>query len=123
MTRIRSALALLLAATLLLPGGGHVATGGCVPGSHAVTAATSLVQAESAAPHEPADCAAHHSGNGSAPGGRQHCSDASACAAGAALLTSSLPPRERPADVTPPARFVSILSGRVAPPVTPPPRH
>ena len=119
---IRSPLALLLTATLLLPAV-HVATGGCLPGCHAVTAGMSLVQAELAAPHQGADCAAHHSGNRPVGGGMQHCSAPGTCAVGVALLTSWLPLREQQAEVTSPGSFVAILSSRVAPPVTPPPRH
>jgi len=122
MIRIRSPLALLLAATLLAPGEVHVVTGGCLPGSHTATAMLEA-QAQQPASHQAPSCAAHHPGNGPVRGGMQHCSAPSTCAAGVALFESRPPLRERQAEVTAPTLFPTTLSSRVAPPGTPPPRH
>jgi hypothetical protein len=121
MIRIRSPLALLLAATLLAPGEVHVVTGGCLPGSRA--AAVLEVQAQPPASHQAASCAAHHPGRGPVRGGMQHCSTPSTCAAGVALFESRPTLHERQAEVTAPTLFPTTLSSRVAPPGTPPPRH
>ena len=124
MIRIRSPLALLLAATLLVPGEVHVVTGGCLPGSPTGASVMSAMQAESpASPHQAASCATHHPGQGPARGGMQHCSTPSSCAASAALLEDPIPQREWRAEIAAPALLLTAPSSRIAPPVTPPPRH
>jgi len=122
MIRVCSPLALLLAATLLVPGEVHVVTGGCLPGSHTATAMLEA-QAQQPASHQAANCAAHHPANGPVRGGMQHCSAPSTCAAGVALFERRPPLREWQAEVTAPTLFPTTPSSRVAPPDTPPPRH
>ena len=120
----RTPLALLLAATLLVPGEVHMVTGRCLPGTHTVAAATLDVQAEPPAPsHQAASCAVHHSGQGPVRGGMQHCSAPSTCAASVALLESSPPLRAWHAENAAPGLFPMTPSSRIAPPGTPPPRH
>jgi hypothetical protein len=124
MIRTRSPLALLLAATLLVPGEVHMGTGGCLPGSHAVAPAMLEVQTQSpASSHQAASCATHHPGQGPIHGGMQLCSAPGTCPASVALLESRLPLREWQAEVATPSLFPTIPSSRVAPPGTPPPRH
>jgi hypothetical protein len=123
MIRIRSPLALLLAAVLLVPGEVHVVTGGRLPGFHAVPSAMSAMQAQlPASRHETASCATHHPGQGPARGGVQHCTTPSTCAATVALLEGRAPLREWRAETAVPVLFLTVPSSRVAPPVTPPPR-
>jgi hypothetical protein len=123
MTRIRSPLALLLAATLLVPGEVHVVTGGCLPGSHTVASAMLAMQAQlPASSHQTASCATHHPGQGPARGGMQHCTTPSTCAATVALFEGRAPLREWRAEIAVPVLFLTVPSSRVAPPVTPPPR-
>ena len=125
MIRIRSPLALLLAATLLVPGEVHVVTGGCLPGPHAVAAR-------------------HVGGAGSAAGAiasggelrglitlaKDLCAAACSIAAPQApapqawLCSRAAPPlREWQAEVAAPALFPTTPSSHIAPPGTPPPRH
>jgi hypothetical protein len=123
MIRIRSPLALLLAATLLVPGEAHVVTGGCLPGSHTVASAVPAMQAElPASSHQAATCETHHSGQGPVRGGTRHCTTPSTCVATVALLEGRAPLRELRAEIAVPVLFLTAPSSRVAPPVTPPPR-
>jgi hypothetical protein len=124
MIRIRSPLALLLAATFLAPGEAHVVTGGCLPGPHTTASAVSAMQAQlPASPHQTVSCATHHPGQGPARGGMQHCPAPSTCAAPVALLEGRAPLREWRAEIVVPVLFLTVPSSRVSPPVTPPPRH
>jgi hypothetical protein len=122
MIPIRSPLALLLAATLLVPGEVHVVTGGCLPGSHAVASAMSTMQAQLPASHQAANCETHHPGQGPVRGGMRHCTTPSTCAATVALLEGRAPLGEWRAEIAVPGLFLTDPSSRVAPPVTPPPR-
>ena len=123
MTHIRSTLALLLAATLLVPGEVHVVTGGCLPGSRTVASAMSTMQAQlPTSSHQTASCATHHPGQGPARGGMQHCSTPSSCAASAALLEDRAPLREWRGEIAAPALSLTAPSSRITPPGTPPPR-
>lgn len=124
MIRTRSPLALLLAATLLVPGEVHVGTGGCLPGSHTVDPAMLAMHTQPpAAPYHAASCATHHPGPGPVGGGMQHCSAPSTCAASVALLETRVSLREWQAELVVPALVPTTPSSRVAPPGTPPPRH
>ena len=124
MIRTRSPLALLLAATLLVPGEVHVVTGGCLPGSHAVASAMSAMQTQLPASwHQTASCETHHPGQGPVRGGMRHCTTPSTCAATVALLEGRAPLREWRAEIAAPVLFLTIPSSRVAAPRTPPPRH
>jgi hypothetical protein len=123
MNRTRSPLALLLAATLLVPGEVHVVTGRCPPGPHAAVGAMSEVQAQHPASHQATNCAAHHPGQYPVRGGMQHCTAPGTCAAGVALLETFPPVREGQAEIAGPAVLPATPSSRVAPPITPPPRH
>ena len=122
MIRIRSPLALLLAATLLVPGEVHVVTGGCLPGSHIATSML-VAQPQPPAAHQAPNCATHHPGQGPVRGGMQHCSAPSTCAASVALLESRPPVLDWRANVTAPILLPMTPSSRVAPPSTPPPRQ
>jgi hypothetical protein len=123
MIRIRSPLALLLAAMLLLPGEVHVVTGGCLPGPRTASSTMLAMEAQSpASSHPPASCETHHPGQGPVRGGMRHCTTPSSCAAPVALLEGYTPPREWRAEIAGPALFLTAPSSRVAPPVTPPPR-
>ena len=124
MIHIRSPLALLLAATFLVPGEVHVVTGGCLPGSPTVASAVSAMQAQLPTSwHQTASCATHHPGQGPARGGMQHCSIPSTCAASVALFEGRAPLREWRAEIAAPVLFLTTPSSRVAPPSTPPPRQ
>jgi hypothetical protein len=123
MTRIRSPLALLLAATLLVPGEAHVIAGGCLRGSPTISSAMSAMQAQlPASPHQTATCETHHPGQGPVRGGMRHCTTPSTCAATVALFEGRAPLREWRAEIAVPVLFLTAPSSRVAPPVTPPPR-
>jgi hypothetical protein len=123
MFRIRSLLALLLTATLLVPGEAHVITGGCLPGPRTIASAASAMQAGlPASPHQAATCETHHPGQGPVRGGMRHCTTPSTCVATVALLEGRAPLREYRAEMAVPTLFLTALSSRVAPPVTPPPR-
>ena len=122
MNGTRSPLALLLAATLLVPGEAHVVTGRCPPGPHAAVGAMSEVQAQHPASHQATSCAIHHPGQYPVPGGMQHCSAPATCAAGVALLETFPPLSERQAEIAAPALFPATPSSHLAPPGTPPPR-
>lgn len=121
MIRTRSPLALLLAATLLVPGEVHVGTGGCLPGSPAVASGMSGMQAQLPA-HQIASCETHHPGQGPVRGGMRHCTTPSTCAPAVALSESRAPLREWRAEIAVPVFFSTVPSSRIAPPVTPPPR-
>jgi hypothetical protein len=123
MVRIPSPLALLLAATLLVPGEVHVVTGGCLPEPH--TASTTMLAMEAQAPAsspQAANCETHHPGQGPVRGGMRHCTTPSTCATPVALLEGRVPLREWRAELAEPVLFLTVPSSRVAPPVTPPPR-
>ena len=123
MIRIRSPLALLLAATLLVPGGAHVVTGGCLPGSPMVASSVSAMQADlPASSHQAATCETHHPDQGPVRGGMQQCTTPSTCVATVALLEGRATLREWGARIAVPLLFLTAPSSRVAPPVTPPPR-
>jgi hypothetical protein len=123
MIRIRSPLALLLAATLLLPGEVHVVTGGCLPGSQAVASAMSAMEAQlPASSHQMASCDTHHPGQGPVRHGMRHCTTPSTCATTVALLEGRAPLRESQVEIAVPVLLLTVPSSRVAPPVTPPPR-
>jgi hypothetical protein len=123
MNHIRSPLALLLAATLLVPGEAHVVTGGCLPGPPTVASVVSAMQAElPASSHQAATCETHHPGQGPVRGGMRHCTTPSTCVATVALLEGRAPLREWRAEIAVPVLFLTAPSSRVAPPVTPPPR-
>lgn len=122
MNRTRSPLALLLAATLLVPGEVHMVTGRCSPEPHAGGAMLEM-QAQHPASHQAPSCAAHHPGQYPEPGGMQHCTAPGTCAAGVALLEAFPPLREGQAEVTAPALFPATPNSHVAPPGTPPPRQ
>jgi hypothetical protein len=122
MIRIRSPLALLLAAVLLVPGEVHVVTGGCVPGSPAVASRVSGMPAQFPASHQITGCETHHPGQGPVRGGMRHCTIPSTCAPAVALSEGRAPLREWRAEIAVPVLFLTAPSSRVAPPVTPPPR-
>jgi hypothetical protein len=123
MIRIRSPLALLLAAALLVPGEVHVVTGGCLPGSHTASSTMLAMEAQPPASSDQATtCEAHHPGQGPVRGGMRHCTSPSSCAAPVALLEGHAPLREWRAEIAGPVLFVTAPFSRVAPPVTPPPR-
>lgn len=121
MNRTRSPLALLLAATLLVPGEVHVVTGGCLPGLHA--AAMVEVQAPHSASPQATSCATHHPGQYPVRDGMQHCTAPSTCAAGVALLETFPPLREWQAEIVAQVLFRTTPNSHVAPPGTPPPRQ
>ena len=123
MIRIRSPLALLLAAALLVPGEVHVVTGGCLPGFHTVVSAVMERQMQPpASSHHATRCETHHPGQGPVRGGLRHCATPSTCAATVALLQPRAPLGEWRAEIAAPVLFLTFPSSRVAPPVTPPPR-
>ena len=122
MNRTRSPLALLLAATLLVPGEVHLVTGGCSAGPHAAAGAMLEMQTQHPASHQPTSCAAHHPGQYPVRGGMQHCTAPGTCAAGVALLETFPLLRERQAEIAAPALFPATPSSHLAPPGTPPPR-
>jgi hypothetical protein len=124
MIRIRSPLALLLAATFLVPGETHVVTGGCLPESASAASAVSAMRAALPASSQQATtCDTHHPGQGPARGGMRHCTTPSTCVATVALLEGHAPLREWRAEIAVPVLFLAAPSSRVAPPVTPPPRN
>jgi hypothetical protein len=123
MNRTHSPLALLLAATLLVPGEVHVVTGRCSTGLHSAAGAMSEAQAQHPASHPTTSCATHHPGQYPASGGAQHCTAPGACAAGVALLESFPLWREGQAEFAAQALFSATPNSHVAPPGTPPPRQ
>jgi hypothetical protein len=124
MIGIRSPLALLLAATLLVPAEVHVATGGCLPMLQSAAPTISAADTHhSQTPHRSSECATHHSDRSpTRGGGMQHCSAPSTCATGVALLEDRLLLRDVRIDSPTPVLFAATPSTRSTPPGTPPPR-